>query len=118
MKISLIFATVLTLPFSSTFASEYTANKLYQDCTGVPGSAPVLGCAAYIAGFVDGLLVGVPLAETKFSFCPPKDFNGLQARLLFEKFIRDHPKALSMTASMAATAAMTDAYPCHPKNSN
>jgi hypothetical protein len=109
---------VVLLSLSRAAASDYTAHKFYQDCTGLPGSSGKLGCAAYITGLVDGLMIGKTLAGTKLTFCPPKDLTTLQAQLIIEKFIQDQPKSLNKTADIVSVAAMTAAYPCPAKNSN
>jgi hypothetical protein len=71
-----------------------------------------------VENFTEGIIIGKKLPEAGLTFCPPKDLTVLQARLIIEKWMREHPKALNESAKNVSMAAMLTAYPCQPKNSN
>jgi hypothetical protein len=76
-------------------ASSLTAAELYRICTQPRNSNPDIGCNYYILGLTDGNFLGDSMASSGNRFCAPK--NGVdhaQARLVIEKFFRDHPEEL------------------------
>jgi Rap1a immunity proteins len=44
------------------------------------------------------------------------DLTNLQASLIVENFMRDHPEALHLSAISIATAALSLAFPCPGSN--
>jgi len=94
-------------------ADELKGIKLYQQCSNTnQDSVGYLNCNAYVAGFVEGLYIGKSLPGSGYNFCPPKDLTYLQARLVIEKFMRDHPKMLNDAAGSVAMAVRVLTYPC------
>lgn len=74
---------------------------------------------SYVRGFMDGVAMGTVFSE-KFAgkYCPPKGgTDAIQARLVVEKFLKEHPEKLHMEAGILAGIALMGAFPC-PKNSN
>ena len=45
--------------------------------------------------------------------CPPKDITLYQARLIVEKYMRDHPEDLRSSAQEIVFAAFELAFPCN-----
>jgi hypothetical protein len=114
----MLFIFLVLFPISAANSGEFTAHQLFQYCSDAKGSPGGISCSAWVSGFVEGLLVGKLLPEAGLTFCPPKDLSGLQARLLVENWIRQHPKELNEQASKVSMAALLTAYPCPAKNSN
>lgn len=72
-------------------------------------------CQFYIAGVYDGLFGGQIMAKRHMSSCLPA-ISGGQARLIVEKYMRDHPENLNMTADVLVASALFSAYPCKTSN--
>jgi hypothetical protein len=105
----LILAAILSLIPTASYA--LTGFDLYHICSSEEGSLEDVECVFYIKGFVDGVMVGsVP-------FCPPNDgiIDEMQARLIVEKYMRDHPEKLGTDAGLLAERAMMGAFPCSAK---
>jgi hypothetical protein len=116
----LLFIVLIGTLLSPSIASagELTATELFQYCSDRAGSSGGLICSAYVEGFTEGLIMGKSLSEAGLTFCPPRDLTVLQARLIVEKWMREHPKALNDSAKRVSIGALIRAYPCQPKNSN
>jgi len=76
-----------------------------------------LGCAAYVKGIADGLRLGAILGAEGHKFCwPPNGLEPKQARLIIEKYLREHPADLHYSVGEHAALALYQAFVC--KNSN
>jgi Rap1a immunity proteins len=69
-----------------------------------------MGCNLHIAGF--GLGAYQALQTLGTSYCPPDNLSVPQARLVIEKYFRDHPERLNLPAIAVAANALTQAFPC------
>jgi hypothetical protein len=99
-------------------ASALTGAELYRFCSQPPNSDADLVCKYYIRGFTDGLTVSSFAAKSgKHQVCAPdQGIHPTQARLLIEKFLRDHPAMLHAEAGYLALFAFHEAFPCKPPN--
>jgi hypothetical protein len=103
---------------SATSAEALTGAELYQECLDKSKGVEEIGCASYIRGFVDGMLSGSAVERLAIKYCPPKKGTELiQARLIVEKYLREHPEKLHVQAGLLVGSALIAAFPC-PKNSN
>jgi Rap1a immunity proteins len=69
----------------------------------------------YIRGFVDGIAIGTAAAEVGALCAPDKGISPTQARLIFEKYVRDHPDRLSGEAGLVMGEALISTFPCRKK---
>ena len=106
---------LICLVFAGPLKAEEKAlkgNDLYTACTGT--SNEQAECRMWIIGFFNGLGLaqiaarhnGLPLT------CYPDDLTNERATLIVEKYMRDHPEMLRLSAITIAAAALTLAYPC------
>jgi Rap1a immunity proteins len=96
-------------------AVAVTGTQLYESCQGkARGAALDLSCAAYVRGLVEGLQLGRHLGmHAPKLYCPPKDgLDPQQARLIIEKYLRDHPERLHENSSFLGMDALMGAFPC------
>lgn len=102
-----VFAVACTHPAAAT-----TGKELYTACTGKGGAAK-LDCAAYIDGFVDGMIMGYTAHGTVRGYCPPvSGIPPARGRAIVEAWLRDHPERLGGNAGILAGLALAEAYPC------
>ncbi len=97
-------------------AQSMTALDLYNNCTGKAGPELVPTCVAYIAGLMQGLIIAQNLQTAGVKFCPPKNITAGQARLIIEKYMRDHPERLDADPGTFSAGALYAAYPCPNSN--
>ena len=93
-------------------AEHLSAQKLYERCSDHSGSAEDATCTAWIMGFADGLAMG----QAGKAWCFPEGGTVGQARLVIEKFLRDHPEVLHLPAVAVAGGALMAAFPCPTSN--
>jgi hypothetical protein len=98
-----------------TTARALSGVQLYQFCIESSKSSTAgISCEAYMRGFVDGMMMG-SFADELHHFCPPKGGVSVdQARLIVEKYLRDHPERLNREAGVLAGIALAAAFPCGP----
>ena len=104
--ITVLLVAILSLIPAASYA--LTGVDLYHNCSSEEGSLEDVECTFYIKGFVDGVMVGsVP-------FCPPNNgiIDEMQARLIIDKYLQDHPEKLDKDAGLLAERAMMGAFPC------
>ena len=89
---------------------------LYTACTGAPRDQAE--CRMYIIGFFNGLgLAQIAARRKKLPLsCYPDDLTNLQASLIVEKYMRDHPETLHLSAITIAATALALAFPCPGSN--
>jgi hypothetical protein len=104
---------------SATNAEALTGSDLYQECLDKSRGIEEIGCLSYVRGFVDGIFSGVAIERLAIGFCPPKEegLDATQARLIVEKYLREHPEQLHVQAGLLVGSALIAAFPC-PKKSN
>ena len=105
--------------FGSTDAGALTGTELYRACRQKALSAGGISCIAYVRGFVDGITLGHGLGKTSPTvYClSAAGLDADQARLIIQKYLRDHPESLHLEAGNLAANALTEAFPC-PSKSN
>jgi hypothetical protein len=89
---------------------------LYTACTGTPHDQAE--CRMWIIGFFNGLGLAQIAARNKSLpiTCYPDDLTNLQASLIVEKYMRDHPEALHLSAITIAAVALSKSFPCPGSN--
>jgi hypothetical protein len=120
----LVAVMVLTVPCAAS-AQGFTGVELYKTCNGVDGlPRDDVICLAYIRGFVDGMSVGVDLAQSvaakgrRTCFPTPsegKQIDPTQAELIIKKFLADNPGRLQEPAQFLAFDALVAVFACEPK---
>jgi hypothetical protein len=116
MNVSWLSTLAIFLVAGPVMAAEGpTGNTLYQLCANKTESAE-MACEMWITGFTAGATKNAP---TKIhSVCLPSRSTPAQARLVIEKFMREHPEVLQLPDAAVAYAALGQAFPCSAKNSN
>ena len=101
-----------------TDARALSGTELYKACRQRDLSAGGISCIAYVRGFVDGMTLGYLTGKkSPLLYCPPRDgIAADQARLLVQKYLRDHPESLHLEAGNLAANALTEAFPCPPRS--
>jgi hypothetical protein len=117
MKLLVFILTCLTL--ASPLKAEEEKLKgtdLYTACTGTPNDKAE--CQMWIIGFFNGLGFAQIAARNKGLplSCYPDHLTNLQASLIVEKYMRDHPETLHLSAIVIAAAALSQAFPCPGSN--
>jgi hypothetical protein len=113
--IAACFATIMGV----SDVQALTGTQLYQECLDKGNGMSEVACLAYVRGFVDGMFMGTTVTK-KFAgqYCPPKEgTDAIQARLIVEKYLREHPESLHVEAGLLVGTALLGAFPC-AKNSN
>jgi hypothetical protein len=102
--------------FAASNANALSGLELYRTCNTKPLE---IACMAYIRGVLDGMQAGRALAkENPPLYCPPPQGTPAdQARLIIEKYFKEHPDELQEGAGALAMAALVKAFPCK-QNSN
>lgn len=95
-------------------AAATSGKELYESCLAKSAKAAHgVDCAAYIHGFIDGMIMGYTAHGTSRGYCPPvTGVSVAQGRAIVEKWLRDHPERLSSDAGILAGLALSEAYPC------
>lgn len=104
---------------ASAPAFAVSGADFYKDCAEnepKTTTAAGLSCLVYLKGFVDGIQVGDLLAaEAATRFCPPAGgVPNTQARLIVQKYMREHPGDLAKDAGFSIAAALYEAFACAP----
>ncbi|OLE88008.1 MAG: hypothetical protein AUG08_10210 [Acidobacteria bacterium 13_1_20CM_2_55_15] len=95
----------------------FTANDLKQYCAGSARTDQAF-CIGYLRGFEEGLnlataATGNPQDFERLSGCRLNGVTLAQTRLVFLKYIDDHPEQLHWEAFIVFSNAMLAAFPCH-----
>jgi Rap1a immunity proteins len=108
----------LMMFLATSHARALTGTQLYQECL-IKDHGPMdIACQSYIRGFVDGSVTATVI-ERDFAgqYCPPKDgIDAIQARLIVEKYLRDHPEELHAEAGLLVSGALLAAFSCSKKS--
>lgn len=67
-------------------------------------------CAMWTNGFLLGIIAARDTGLT--AACPPPKTTGAEARLIIEKFMREHPEVLQFGVWGVANSALAAAFPC------
>ena len=117
MNLAATFSLAVLLVLPTTVASALSGAELYQKCSQKRRNVSDISCIAYVRGFVDGMMIGTILGkEKRMVYCPPTDGLAVdQARLIIEKYLKDHPEKLRIEAGYLVGEALVSAFPC-PSN--
>ena len=94
--------------------SNLTGNWLYTVCATSDQQGQLI-CQMWVSGFQAGILSSQNLAQVnklKPASCIPNNVTADQAKLIIEKFLRDNPQYMQLSAEMVATYALVIAFPC------
>jgi hypothetical protein len=107
MKAGAILALlVLGLGAVSSAQDGLTGIQLYQFC-----QAKDPKCELFLGVIVPGLNKYQSDRNLK-TFCLPTPFTMLQARLVIDKYMREHPEQLHVPADWVVALALATAFPC------
>lgn len=81
--------------------------------TGNGSRENVARCQARTLGEIDGVLAGMKLSHGKPWICIPDGSTNIEKFLVVQKYVGDHPEALSADIGEVVAAALAQAYPCH-----
>jgi hypothetical protein len=114
--VALCLACLLDITLGVGHAGATTGKELYESCVAKSAqSARGVDCAAYIHGFVDGMIMGYTAHGTNRGYCPPvAGISVAHGRAISEKWLRDHPERLNTDAGILAGLALSEAFPCRP----
>ena len=93
-----------------------TGNKLQEFCSSPHNSREDIACAYYLKGFVSGIEVGDGARDDERMWCFPEGSTIGQARLVVEKYMREHPETLHRDAGVIAGIALFAAFGCKHSN--
>jgi len=92
---------------------QTTGIELNEYCSDHSASAKSVACSMYIRGFGAGIEAGDGSKEKdKRIWCFPHNLTVAQARLVIEKYMRDNPGLLNLSAGMIVSIALNSAFPC------
>lgn len=122
MKKFVLLISCVLIACSAKAQSPFTGIMLREACTA--GNAGNQSgehiCLMWISGFVQGMYWSQELSDFKNlprATCLPVSNNmgvtGEQARLIVEKYMRDHPEDLHRSARSVAGTALVLAFPCN-----
>jgi hypothetical protein len=84
---------------------------LYDECGHPDSSVQKTHCNGFVHGFLVGVLTGYEIAGSGSLFCGGTP-EVAQLVIIFQKFVRAHPKTLHLEAKVALVAAFESAFPC------
>jgi len=93
--------------------SNLTGNWLYTVCSASDQKGQVI-CQMWISGFQAGIISSQKLAQVnklKPASCIPYDVTADQTKLIIEKFLKDNPQYVQLSAEMVASYALVIAFP-------
>ncbi len=91
-----------------------TGNWLRTVCATSDQRGQVI-CQMWISGFQAGIISSQNLAQVnklKPASCIPNNVTADQAKLIIEKFLKDNPQYMQLSAETVATYALVIAFPC------
>jgi hypothetical protein len=94
--------------------TKLTGNWLYTVCDTNDQQGQLI-CQMWISGFQSGIISSQNLAQVnklKPTSCIPYNVTEDQAKLIIEKFLRDNPRYMQLSAAMVAAYALLIAFPC------
>ena|ERR1700712_176412 len=115
MNLAVTFSLAVLVVLPATDATALSGAELYRKCSQKNRKVSDISCIAYVRGFVDGMMIGTILGtETRTVYCPPTDGLAVdQARLVIEKYLKDHPEKLRIEAGYLVGEALVSAFPCY-----
>jgi Ssp1 endopeptidase immunity protein Rap1a len=113
-RFALVLIFLLTALSAKAQNSKLAGNWLYTVC-GASDQQGQLICKMWISGFQAGMISSQNLAQVnklKPASCIPYDLTADQAKLIIEKFLRDNPQYMQLSAEIVATYSLMIAFPC------
>ena len=113
-KTVLLLIFLLIVSSAKAQNSNLTGDWLYTVCSKSDQEGKLI-CQMWISGFQAGIISSQNLAQVnklKPASCIPYDVTGDQAKLIIEKFLRDNPRYMQLSAAMVAAYALLIAFPC------
>jgi hypothetical protein len=110
----LVLILLLTASSAKAQNSNLAGNWLYTVC-GASDQQGQLICKMWVSGFQAGMVSSQNLARVskiKPASCIPYDLTADQTKLVIEKFLRDNPQYMQLSAEMVAAYALVIAFPC------
>jgi hypothetical protein len=106
--------TLLTLlALTVTGTAQVSGVDLQKYCASPLGSPWEIACLMYIQGFGGGIETGDgSKLKDRRMWCFPDNFTAEQAKLVVEKYMRDHPEKLHRNAAIVVGSALLLAFPC------
>lgn len=111
---------IVTLGWSlaATAAEEQSSGNYWKALCDQPQYD--YACAYYINGLVDGLLMGVTetsliprsTANKVYGYCPPSTVSVGDMKMVFRKYLDDHPKERQYRGASLALEAWRLKWPC------
>jgi hypothetical protein len=119
----LLIFTCILIASPAKAQPPFTGIMLHEACT-AGNAGDQFGehiCLMWVSGFVQGMYWSQELADFKNlprTTCLPVSSDGTgvtgeQARLIVEKYMRDHPELLHKSARAVAGTALVLAFPCN-----
>jgi hypothetical protein len=104
-----LLAAITILP-----AHALTGSDLEKFCGEPPESMAGSSCRVYLRGLVDGLYLADKMAAEGRRLCSPNDksIDVDQAKLVVQKYLKDHPEQLHRDGGVLAAVALYLAFPC------
>jgi hypothetical protein len=110
----LVLIFLLTADSAKAQNSILAGNWLYTVCGASDQQGQVI-CKMWISGFQAGMISSQNLAQVnklKPASCIPSDLTADQAKLIIEKFLKDNPQYMQLSAALVASYALVIAFPC------
>ena len=114
LLIFLLVASSAKAQFDQTGTSNLTGNWLYTVCAANDQRGQLI-CQMWIRGFQAGIISSQNLAQVnklKPASCIPQGVTADQAKLIIEKFLKDNPQYMQLSAETVASYALVIAFPC------
>jgi hypothetical protein len=105
-----VIATMLLVGFLMP-ARAMDANQLLGVCSKDNGLQK-MGCAGYLRGVFDGILLVQSDPSSIKIFCAPENATTPQIKDIVMKMLHDYPEARTLHASQFIANALHDAWPC------
>lgn len=97
---------------ASSPAWAVSGGDIYTSCASAPGTQAYALCAAYLNGFIGGVLVDQISNEQGAPICLPDGMTTDQVREVVIRYGRTNPASLGVISSSFVGAAITKAFPC------
>jgi hypothetical protein len=113
---------LLVVPFIVAFpnsmdANVMTGNELQNYCSAPRDTQFDAACTQYVQGFLGGIEASSGgMSKDAKIWCIPDGATIGQARLVVEKYMREHPEGLHQPASLVTGLALMFAFPCKISN--
>jgi hypothetical protein len=109
-------AIIAMLLVASPAWSGGTGADIYAACISAPGTSDYGNCAAYLNGFVNGVLTDQIASEAGLPVCLPDNTSTQQVRDVVVNYIAAHPGAKTFEFSAVVGFEGRQAFPCKKSN--